>query len=80
MANGFGSLAERGRRINPTASHAMRRHKAALNCAAMTVLNALRIQAALSRLAIFAIVARLQPVAAWMLFQDWPAAIMRAIP
>jgi hypothetical protein len=32
------------------------------------------------RRAILAIVALLQPVAAWMLFQDCPAVIMRAMP
>jgi hypothetical protein len=34
----------------------------------------------LKRLAIFAMVARLQPVAACIELQDWPAAIMRPIP
>ena len=33
-----------------------------------------------SRFAIFAMVARLQPVVTWMLVQDWPAASMRAMP
>jgi hypothetical protein len=37
-------------------------------------------QAACLRLAILATVARLHPVAACMLLQDWPAAIMRAMP
>jgi len=33
-----------------------------------------------ARFAIFAMVARLQPVAACMLLQDWPAVIMRLMP
>ena len=36
--------------------------------------------ACFTRLAIFAMVARLQPVALWIVFHDCPAAIMLAMP